>query len=76
MIWRCDAVEDEKKCLACCEKECRDHCFQKCCCDRDRDRDICDEDGGSIFGLLIFLLVVYCLFCSNNRRGGLFGGLF
>ncbi|MCI6012834.1 MAG: hypothetical protein MRZ97_08610 [Firmicutes bacterium] len=73
-------MEDEKKCLACCEKECRDHCFQKCCCDRDRDRDrdrdICDEDGGSIFGLLILLLVVYCLFCSNNRRGGLFGGLF
>lgn len=71
---------DEQRCLDCCERECKDKCFQKCCCDRDRDRcdrDFCDDDGGNIIWLLIILLVVYCLFCNNNnRRGGLFGGLF
>ena len=69
---------DEQRCLDCCERECKDKCFQKCCCDRghDRcDRDFCDDDGGNIIWLLIVLLVVYCLFC-NNRKGGIFGGLF
>ncbi len=78
---------DEQRCLECCERECKDKCFQKCCCDRDRDRcdwdrdrcdrDFCDDDGVNMIWLLIILLVVYCLFCNNNnRRGGLFGGLF
>ena len=78
---------DEQRCLDCCERECKDKCFQKCCCDRDRDRDrcdwdrdrcdrdFCDDDGGNIIWILIVLLVVYCLFC-NNRKGGIFGGLF
>lgn len=74
---------DEQRCMECCERECKDKCFQKCCCDRDWDRDrdncgrdFCDDEGGSIIGLLILLLVVYCLFCNKNGSGGLFGGLF
>ena len=71
---------DEQRCLECCERDCKDRCFQKCCCERercDRDRDFCDEENGSIIGLLVLLLVVYCLFCSNrDGRGGFLGGLF
>lgn len=68
---------DEQRCLECCERDCQNRCFQKCCCDDRCDKDFCDhDDGGSIIGLLVLLLVVYCLFCNNSGKGGLLGGLF
>ncbi|MEE0741742.1 MAG: hypothetical protein ACLRWH_15035 [Emergencia sp.] len=55
-------------CGDCCEQE------RDCCC---RPQNNCCNDSGSNWGILILLIVLYCLFCGNdNRGGGLFGGLF
>lgn len=54
----------------CCEpKEC---CVrpQSCCC-----HDSCNSNDGGI-GMLILILVLLFLFCGDNNKGGLFGGLF
>lgn len=61
---------DEHRCMECCERDCKNECFQKCCC-----QDSYGENEPNILGLLILLFVIYCLFC-NNKGGGLFGGLF
>ena len=68
---------DEQRCMECCERDCRQQCWEKCCCQNECRHDCCDEEGGNLIGLLLLLLVVYCLFCSNGHgRGGLLGGLF
>ena len=54
--------------MDCCQKDCEDKCFRECCCR--------DNDGGSGIWLIILIIVIYCLFCNDNRSGGLFGGLF
>ncbi|MEF9922554.1 MAG: hypothetical protein RR313_01835 [Anaerovoracaceae bacterium] len=56
--------------VECCEKECNRNCRERYC------PEPCCEDN-NILGILIFLGVLYFLFCNNNNgRGGLFGGLF
>ena len=72
-------MSDENRCMECCERECREQCWQKCCGKNDCDwhNACCEDDGGNLIGLLLLLLVLYCLFCNNgNGRGGLLGGLF
>lgn len=67
----CDNKKDcyDRDRMECCEKECihdcREKCFQECYC-----------DNNSGWGILILLIVLYLLFCNNNGKGGLFGGLF
>jgi len=52
----------------CCEpKECC--CQHQHCC-----HDSCSNDSG--IGMLILILVLLFLFCGDNNKGGLFGGLF
>lgn len=60
--------------------EFRNDCCQdagRCECDCMRPQNSCTDSGGG-FGILILLLVLYCLFCGNDNRGGggLLGGLF
>ncbi|MBR2000795.1 MAG: hypothetical protein IJ994_00660 [Firmicutes bacterium] len=39
--------------------------------------DPCYNNNSGIWGWIIVLVILYCLFCSgNDNRGGLFGGLF
>ena len=59
---------DDFRRMDCCQKVCEDKCFRECCCR--------DNDGGSGIWLIILIIVIYCLFCNDNRSGGLFGGLF
>ena len=67
-----DRKERERRCLECCQQECKDKCFQECCC---RDCRPCDEGGNGIW-LIILIVVIYLIFCNDNNGKGLFGGLF
>ena len=81
---------DEQRCLECCERECKDKCFQKCCCDRDRDRcdrdrdrcdwdrDRCDRDFCDDDGVNIIWLLVISLvvYCLFCNNNNRRGGLF
>lgn len=67
-----DRRENEKQCLECCNRNCREKCYDECCCPKDR----CDEGGSGIW-LIILIIVIYLLFCNdNNGKGGFLGGLF
>ncbi len=59
----------------CCD--CRTDCCDNRhdCCDCRHDCCNCNE-GGNFWTILILFLVFYLLFCGNDNRGGLFGGLF
>lgn len=59
---------DDRRCMDCCEQECKDKCFRECCCR--------DEGGSNLIWIIILIVIIYCLFCGDNRGGGLFGGLF
>lgn len=61
---------DQNRCMDCCEQECKDKCYRECCCHNDND---CGNNG---IWLIILLIIIYCLFCNDNKGGGLFGGLF
>ena len=59
---------DDFRRMECCQQECQDKCFKDCYCE--------DEDNGSnLIWLIILIVIIYCLFCNDNK-GGLFGGLF
>ena len=63
---------DDHRGMECCErdcvKDCRDRCLKECYCE--------EENDNNIIGLILLILVIYCLFCNGNGKGGLFGGLF
>lgn len=65
---RDDCRCEERRQLECCEKECQEKCVRDCYCN--------DNNGGNGVLLLFLLIIVYCIFCSDNKNGGLFGGLF
>lgn len=52
----------------CCEKECRDRCFQECLCD--------NGSGTNIIWILIILYLLFCFCGGGGGKGGLLGGLF
>ncbi|MGN0736182.1 MAG: hypothetical protein ACI4LP_10300 [Anaerovoracaceae bacterium] len=54
---------DDRRFGDCCEPRC---CEPRCCD---------DNDNGSNIWLLILLIIIFCIFCGDNK-GGLFGGLF
>ena len=60
---------DERRCMDCCEQDCRDKCFKVCYCNDD-------NNGSNLIWLIILIVIIYCLFCGDNKNGGLFGGLF
>ena len=54
--------------MDCCEQECKEKCMKDCYCHNDTD--------GNLIWLIILIVIIYCLFCNDNKGGGLFGGLF
>ena len=65
---------DERRFGDCCDNDFRDKC-RRDCCDKCCDKCCCDNDNGSGIWMLILIIVIFCLFCGDNK-GGLFGGLF
>ena len=61
-LWRF-FMGDDRRFGDCCEPRC---CEPRCCD---------DNDNGSNIWLLILLIIIFCVFCGDNK-GGLFGGLF
>lgn len=55
-----------------CKSEfCQPMCGRPCCYEPK-----CDNDGLGGLGIIIILIVLYFLFCNDNNKGGLLGGLF
>lgn len=61
-----------------------DHCCDPCrpcepCCEPCDPckpcNPCCDENNNGIW-LLFLLVIIYLIFCNDNKGGGLFGGLF
>lgn len=66
-----DCRHDDYRRLECCEQECKEKCVRDCYCN---DYNNCSNSNGVL--LLFLLILVYCIFCGDNKNGGLFGGLF
>ncbi len=60
---------DDFRKMECCREECQDKCFRDCYC-----RD--ENNGNNLIWLIILIVIIYCLFCNDNKGGGLLGGLF
>lgn len=62
-------IDERSRCMDCCEQDCKDKCFRECYCN--------DENNGSnLIWLIILIVIIYCLFCGDNKNGSLLGGLF
>lgn len=61
----------------CCDPCRPDDCCRPCdpCRQCDPCCDPCGNDNNGIW-LLILIIVIYLIFCNDNKGGGLFGGLF
>ena len=53
--------------MDCCEQECRDRCARECCE---------ENSGGNLIWIISLIVIGYCLLTSDNKNGGLLGGLF
>ncbi len=58
---------DDFRRMECCREECNDKCIKDC---------YCNDNNNSGIWLIILIIIIYCLFCNDNKGGGLFGGLF
>ena len=51
---------DERRCMDCCEQDCKDKCFKECYCNDD-------NNGNNLIWLIILIVIIYCLFCGDNK---------
>jgi hypothetical protein len=58
---------DDFRRMECCQEECQEKCVKDC---------YCKDNGGNLIWLIILIVIIYCLFCNDDRNGGLFGNLF
>ncbi|MFR0902642.1 MAG: hypothetical protein ACLSFO_02830 [Anaerovoracaceae bacterium] len=54
---------DERRCMDCCEQDCRDKCFKECYCNDD-------NNGSNLIWLIILIVIIYRLSAEIIRTAG------